>query len=213
VVAGARFAHREDDRDLARPITGLKHSAGVSDVFLVPATPADAAAIAALHAESWQSAYRGLLPDKFLDGPVVVERLNLWNDRMLAPGAERRFVLKALGAEASADGVAKVALTEGALVGFVCVLLDAEPAWGALIDNIHVKPGMKRTGIGRRLLQAAREWVAVAAPGQRMHLTVMEGNLAARRFYDRQGGVVVERKTVEVLPGTHVPILRYIWDP
>ena len=166
---------------------------------IVPAAVADADAIAALHIESWRSAYRGLLPDDFLDGQVVQDRVELWRRRMPAPEPHRRLVLKAMSPHA--------------LVGFACVLLDAEPAWGALLDNLHVKPALKGQGIGRRLFQEAREWVNTTAPGQRFHLTVIEGNLDARRFYDRLGGAVVERKVIEVIPGTALAVLRYSWAP
>ena len=164
---------------------------------IVVAAPADAAAIAALHAESWRSAYRGLYPDEFLDGPVVEDRLQFWTARMHAPDPDRRHVLKAV-----ADGV---------LVGIACVLLDADPPWGPLLDNLHVKPLFKGRGIGHRLLGASLEWARTAAPHQPMHLWVMEGNMAARTFYDREGGVVAERRVVDVVPGSPQPILRYVW--
>jgi GNAT superfamily N-acetyltransferase len=159
----------------------------------------DAPAIAALHAESWRSAYREFLPDAFLDGPVVDDRLRFWSSRMSAPDGHRRVVLKAVSG--------------AAIVGFACVLLDAEPDWGALLDNLHVKPELKTQGIGRRLFEAARGWIAVAAPGARMHLTVIERNVNARRFYDRLGGSIVERRIVDVIPGTRLEILRYVWEP
>jgi GNAT superfamily N-acetyltransferase len=168
-------------------------------VSILHAGVGDAPAIAALHIESWRTAYRGLLPDEFLDGPVFEDRRRLWTARMHAPGVERRLVLKAI------DG--------DALLGFACVLLDAEPAWGALLDNLHVLPELKGTGIGRRLFQDARNWVGASAPGQRMHLTVMEGNTRARQFYDRQGGTVAERMIIEVVPGTRLAVLRYVWEP
>ena len=44
-----------------------------------------------------------------------------------------------------------------------------------------------------------------------MHLTVIEKNVQARRFYDRLGGAIVERKTIDVIPGTPLAILRYVW--
>jgi GNAT superfamily N-acetyltransferase len=159
----------------------------------------DADRIANLHAASWRSAYRGLYPDAFLDGPVFDDRARAWNARMRSPGANRRHVLKAVAGDA--------------MVGFACVLLDAEPAWGALLDNLHVVPELKGHGIGRRLFEAAHRWVAAAAPGTRMHLTVIERNHNARAFYDRLGGVVVERKIVEVVPGTRLDVLRYSWEP
>ena len=46
-----------------------------------------------------------------------------------------------------------------------------------------------------------------------MHLTVIEGNVAARRFYDRQGGTVVERTTVEHAGGRTIDVVRYVWGP
>jgi hypothetical protein len=44
-----------------------------------------------------------------------------------------------------------------------------------------------------------------------MHLWVMEGNTAARRFYDRHGGSVAERTIADVGPGTALAVLRYVW--
>lgn len=163
------------------------------------AVAADAEAIADLHAESWRTAYRGFLPDSFLDGPVHDERRRFWAARMAEDPSDRRLVATALG--------------EDGIVGFACVLLDAEPAWGALLDNLHVAPALRGRGIGRALLQHAREWIARVAPGTPMHLTVIEANVAARGFYDRQGGRVVEREIVEVIPGTRLHVLRYSWDP
>ena len=169
-------------------------------MVVAQATADDAEAIAALHAESWRSAYRGILPDSFLDGPVFDERRALWTERMRAPGADRRFVCKAVG-------------ENGSLLGFACVLLDAEPEWGALLDNLHVRPDLKATGIGYALFTAARDWVRRVAPGTNMHLTVLEGNERARRFYERQGGTIIATQQVEVLPGVHRPVLRYSWKP
>jgi GNAT superfamily N-acetyltransferase len=164
---------------------------------ILPADVDDAAAIAAIHAASWRSAYRGFLPDAFLDGPVLDDRLRMWTARMRAPAPDRRCVLKAT--------------VDGALAGFACVLLDAEPEWGALLDNLHVRPDMKGQGVGSLLFAGAREWVSAIAPGESMHLTVIEGNLPARRFYERQGGRVVERTTVHHAGDIYLPVLRYVW--
>lgn len=118
---------------------------------------------------------------------------------MRAPDPHRRVVFKAMSG--------------GALTGFACVLLDAEPVWGALLDNLHVRPALKRQGIGRRLFEEARCWVRDRTPGTPLHLTVIEANISARYFYDRLGGTIVERKMREVVPGTALAILRYRWEP
>lgn len=167
---------------------------------LTPATSTDAAAIALLHAQSWRIAYRGLLTDEYLDDQVLDDRTSFWSRRFSAPRPERRLVLKALDDQST-------------LLGFVCVLLDEEPAWGARLDNLHVSPQLKGTGVGYALFRAAREWTAQRMPDVPMHLWCVERNLVARRFYDRQGGKVVESATRPIAQGLCLPELRYLWPP
>jgi GNAT superfamily N-acetyltransferase len=157
----------------------------------------DAEAIAGLQTENWQAAYRGMLPDAYLDGPVASERLALWRSRLASPGAGRLFVLLAESGEE--------------LVGFVCVLLDEEPQWGACLDNLHVLPGWRGRGIGRALFGRAARWVNSVVPGWGMHLWVLEANLDARRFYDALGGEIVERLQKKVVKGAIVASIRYFW--
>lgn len=166
---------------------------------LASATQDDIAAIASLHAESWRNAYRGMLPDRYLDEEVSADRTAFWKERFDAPRPERRLILKAT--------------SHDEFEGFVCVLLDAEPEWGARLDNLHVKPVLKGRGIGHKLFEAACTWIAQTAPGESMHLWVVEANHGARRFYDRHGGEVVERATRPVARALSVPELRYRWPP
>src|SRR5437763_12653857 len=49
------------------------------------AGPADAAAVARLHAESWRRHYRGAYADAFLDGDVEADRRNEWSRRLQEP--------------------------------------------------------------------------------------------------------------------------------
>ena len=72
-----------------------------------------------------------------------------------------------------------VAEREGAVVGFLVartIGLEAE------ILNLAVAPGMRRQGIGRRLLGE----MLARHPGQ-VFLEVRESNESARRFYERLG--------------------------
>ena len=169
------------------------------NIEILPVDAADAAAIAALHVESWRSAYRGLLPDAFLDGPVVEDRTWLWRERLNGGATGQQLVLKAV--------------SSGELIGFVCVLPDNDALYGPRLDNLHVKPLLKGAGIGSQLFRAAYDWVGRTMPGRPMHLWVIEDNLPARRFYDHHGGIVAERRTLEVVRGILVPELRYVWPP
>lgn len=157
----------------------------------------DAKAIASLHTESWRDAYRSIMPDWYLDGPIAKERLSHWQSRFSISGADRFYIL--------------LADSNGKSVGFVCVLLDEEPQLGACLDNLHVLPRLRGNGIGRQLFTRATQWVMLTEPGWSIHLWVFEANVAARRFYDALGGEVVEHHKKEVLKGIEIPSLLYIW--
>jgi GNAT superfamily N-acetyltransferase len=161
------------------------------------ATAADAEAIALLHTESWRDAYRRILPGAYLDGPIADERANLWRSRFSSPERDRFCVF--------------LAETPPELIGFACVLLDEDPQWGACLDNLHVLPGWKGCGVGRRLLGRAARWVRSVQPGWPIHLWVFEANAGARRFYDALGGEVIQIYPKEVLKGIEIPSVLYIW--
>ena len=167
-----------------------------ADYVVRPGTTDDVGAIAALHAESWRSAYGGLVPDEDLGGGLDAERLQFWRDRFASPHPERRVVFAAVHGQV--------------LVGFACVLADADPVHGPLLDNLHVKPGWRGHGIGARLLNDSRAWSHAIAPGRPMHLWVLEGNTAARGFYRAQGGVESDRR-IEQRGGMEIVSLRCIW--
>jgi GNAT superfamily N-acetyltransferase len=171
----------------------------MSPFSLLPASPQDAESVARLQAQSWRNTYRGMLPDEYLDRHVVADRLEYWPERFARFASDRTLVLKAVA--------------DGALLGFVCVLLDEEPKWGARLDNLHVSPDSRGTGVGFALFQAAREWIERVSPGTPMHLWCVEANRVARRFYDRQGGTVVEAASRSFAGQPSVPEVRYWWAP
>jgi GNAT superfamily N-acetyltransferase len=166
-------------------------------------TAADSAAVAFLHAESWRRHYRGAYADEYLDGGIVADRLEVWAGRMAQPRGDRCTI---------------VAETNGQLVGFVHTVLDADPLWGALIDNLHVTAGRKRNGIGSALLAEAAQFVAERRPSAGMFLWVLEQNVDAQRFYAARGGACVGRDVVAPPRGDptrlvgHPAKLRYAWS-
>jgi hypothetical protein len=156
------------------------------------ATATDAPAIAALHVASWRSAYRGALPDAYLDGPIEPERLATWTTR--------------LGALAPGD-VVLLAERGGSLDGFAAAF--ARDDGDALLDNLHIAPARHGQGLGAALL--AETAVRLAARGSRtMHLWVFDVNAAAQRFYMRLGAIETGRR-VETMFGAAVPETRFGW--
>lgn len=159
---------------------------------------ADAGVIAQLHTRSWQSAYRGILSDDFLQGPLPENRRVLWHGRLAEPDRTDQIVL--------------VDEQEGAIRGFACAYLEADPEWGCLLDNLHVVPDLKGKGLGRQLMTAVAEQLWRSNPSGRLHLFAYEQNSGARRFYERLGGVVTLRHAELAPDGTEVNVVRYCWS-
>ena len=168
-------------------LTHFKSRHPVTDLQFRSAGAEDAGAIAALHADSWRLHYRGAYSDAFLDGDIRGDRLVVWVERLREP-----------------DRLSETIAAEGAegLVGFAHTIFEADPRWGALLDNLHVIPGAKRRGIGSRLLALTAE--TVLARGTGLYLWVLEQNVDARAFYEARGGRCVERAPVPP-PGASPP--------
>lgn len=163
------------------------------------ATERDVEAIAALHADSWRRNYRGAYSDEFLDRDVFEERRAAWTERLTRPDRLHRTV---------------VAEHERVIAGFVHTILDHDPLWGALLDNLHVAYEQQRRGIGTQLM--ARSAGAVLSRGEsaRLHLWVLESNQAAQTFYQARGAQCVNREISEPPGGGRIVGLRYVWrDP
>ncbi|OLF05185.1 hypothetical protein BLA60_37345 [Actinophytocola xinjiangensis] len=141
----------------------------------------DAAAVAGLHADSWQRHYRGAYADTFLDGEPTGFLEPWWTGRLAQPPAHARTIL---------------AECDDQLVGLAHTLLDEDPDWGALVDNLHVRQGFTGQRIGTRLLEltalAVRRW----SPLSGMYLLVLEQNTAAQGFYSARGGARVQHLDV-----------------
>lgn len=145
------------------------------------ASPGDAEAIAALQADSWQRHYRGAFSDAFLDHDATGYLLPLWTERLAQPDPLARTIL---------------AERDGTIVGLAHTLLGHDPTRGAFLDNLHVAYGLKRQGIGSRLLTLTAQAVTDWSPVCGLYLWVLELNSGARAFYSARGGVCVERLQV-----------------
>jgi ribosomal protein S18 acetylase RimI-like enzyme len=165
----------------------------------------DAAGLARLHADSWQRHYRGAFSDAFLDGDVAGYLLTRWAGRLSAPDPQARTI---------------VAELDGEVVGLAHTQLGENADWGALLDNLHVFSGLKRLGIGTRMLALTAQAVLDSAPASGLYLWVLEQNAGARAFYTARGGTCVETSLVSPPGGDPTRLngsprsLRFVWpDP
>jgi ribosomal protein S18 acetylase RimI-like enzyme len=170
------------------PQTGVEYRA---------ATEHDAGAIAALHADSWRRHYRRAYLDEYLDGDILTERLEVWTSRLTPPRLNQYTVC---------------AVADDHVIGFAHTVFDHDPAWGALLDNLHVRSDLKGQGIGKRLLsESARELIR-RRPSATLYLWVLDQNVAAQSFYDACGGTKVETALRGPFPGGGRAVgHRYFW--
>jgi ribosomal protein S18 acetylase RimI-like enzyme len=129
----------------------------------------DADVIAAIHVRSWQHAYRGHMPQSFLDQLDVAARAQRWRDTL-------------------AESTNVVFLSESAerVTGFLNLRPSRDPdapSGAGEIAGLYVEPDDARQGHGSALLTAALGR-ARALAFTRVTLWVLSGNAVARAFYE-----------------------------
>ena len=161
------------------------------------ATPNDAPGIAVVHVTSWQRAYRGLLPQEFLDSLSVEARTRTWTQNLeqpLLPGA-----------------ATFVAEHDGRVIGFASVGPsrdeDAEPGAGELW-GLYLHPDHWGAGHGHALHAHAMD--ALTATGVTgATLWVLTTNKRARRFYELHGWVDDEQDKTAWVGDVRLEETRY----
>jgi ribosomal protein S18 acetylase RimI-like enzyme len=158
-------------------------------------TPTDAQALARLHVCAWQVGYRGLMPDAFLDGLSVDESERRWSATIAEEPSstlvaeERGEVLGACRFGTSSDRNA--------------------PALTAEIYSLNVHPSAWGQGIGRGLLAAAADRLALLGFSHAT-LWVIHGNTRARALYERFGFTADgAQRTTSSLIGVPLREVRY----
>jgi GNAT superfamily N-acetyltransferase len=167
----------------------------VSRFGIREAATGDADGIARAHVASWQTSYRGILPDGILDRIDVGQRAQ-----------SRREIL------ARRSGLHLVAydLTHGDIVGFC----DAGPARATIIGGevyaIYLLHHAKRHGLGGEMFERVKPWLTEKG-WTKMIVWVLDNNHHARRFYEAMGGRAGPQKHTSV-GGFPVVEQSYIWD-
>jgi len=133
----------------------------------------DAAAIARVHIRTWQAAYRGQLPDTYLEAlnDELEARTARWQG-LIAEAQARRWVQLVAEADERVIGFVTFGPSEGE---------SNEPQIGE-VYAIYVDPMYWSRGYGRDLFAAATRGLAEAGFTVAT-LWVLETNTRARRFY------------------------------
>ncbi|WP_176040927.1 GNAT family N-acetyltransferase [Burkholderia stabilis] len=136
------------------------------------ATTQDANLIARLHTLSWQTAYSHILPAAYLSDDVPTEHAARWQ--------------KYLDRDEKEWGLVLIAEAAGEPVGFVSAERPVDPARGVLLDCLHVHPSHHGGGTGKRMIEAVRAWARTLGV-DKVHLSVLDGNVRAIGFYEHNG--------------------------
>jgi GNAT superfamily N-acetyltransferase len=163
-----------------------------------PARAGDAAQIAVVHVRSWQGAYRGLLPQEYLDGLDPAQRRIGWERALRETDWSRGGIVVA------EDG--------GALAGFAGFgpTRDEDEDAGRVgeVEAIYLLPAAWGKGAGRQLMAAALTGLAGAGYGQAT-LWVLDSNVRARRFYEAGGWAADGARKQDGSRGFPLTELRY----
>ena len=165
-------------------------------VIVRGATRRDAEGIAQARIGGWRAAYRGIVPDAFLDDMSVeadLERMNAW----------------AWNAESAPHWVCEV---DGRVVGWASMLMPARDAsLGEDVAEIvacYVRPALWGRGLGRRLITTALD-AARSLEKTALVLWVLADNAPAQRFYHRLGFTLDGARKVEShIPGVMLDVVR-----
>lgn len=132
---------------------------------------ADCAALAEAHVRAWQAAYRGIMPDAYLDGLESEERARQWAATLFDPPSGFQCV---------------VAELDGRVCGFATFGPDPDDAEAGELYALNVDPDCWGRRVGSALLSTAVRALEEMGFGRAV-LWVAPRNDRARRFYEAHG--------------------------
>ncbi len=141
-----------------------------------PAELGDCDAIGSVHVLAWQTAYRSVMPDEYLDGLRPEDRATMWRRYFALPRPDQRLT---------------VVVHAGEVVGFAASGPEAGEAARSDVGELYAinfEPSSWGKGFGRALLRDATE--ALATAGYRSAvLWVVPQNSRARSLYESEGWI------------------------
>jgi len=163
-----------------------------------PAIHTDAPGIARVHVDTWRAAYRGIVPDDYLDSLYYDRRAAFWEREISAPFTPT-FVYVAEDEDT------------GRIVGFVGggPPQSDQPGYDGELYAIYVLQEAQGKGIGRKLVQACAQTLKERGITS-MLLWVLKDNSPSRAFYESLGGQLLKEQQFE-LGGATLTEVGYGW--
>lgn len=173
----------------------------MSEVSIRPAELKDAPGIAKVHVRTWQCAYKGQMPDSYLDSLSIERRTESW-----------QHILS--NSESKDNAKTFVALINGEVVGFCsvshCRDNDMSSDTGELW-SIYVDQDQMGKGIGTALWNEGLNYLKKEGY-KKATLWVLDTNEKTIKWYEDKGWKVEGKTKVDVRDGFKLHETRYITD-
>ncbi len=147
----------------------------------------DASAIAHIRIDSWRTAYKGLIPDSFLNGLDYKMQENKVMNRI--NGTDKNFTSNILVYE-----------EENEILGYTYygkALDSLNDKYQGEVVALYVRPDKKRNGIGTQLINKVKELLKEEGYSN-MIIWCLKGNDPSVRFYEHVGGGIKEEREYEI---------------
>ena len=161
------------------------------------AVAADAAGIARVHFDTWQTAFRGIVPDGYLQSASYEKRKSAWEVALCRQDRTKLV------------GVAEDEARQ--IVGFAVAGPERTGAaeYSGELEAIYVLQSHQRQGIGRSLIAWAAERLVQAGMSSMLVWTLADSPY--RPFYEVLGGKLV-RETERNFGGLMLKVVGYGWS-
>ncbi len=156
----------------------------------------DVSRVAEIHVRSWQVAYKGILPQEFLDNFSIKQREKLWRNDIFPKMARSNYVLEVAGNVLRwvSAGSSRDAAADENIIGE--------------LYGIYLDPPFYRMGYGTKLWHEAKQHLLRDGFNE-ITLWVLDENVRTRRFYEKIGFSLVKNAEKKLVWVDGVKEVRY----
>jgi len=136
--------------------------------------------IANLIVASWQTAYKGLIDDNYLNNLSVSDRMTGWENNILNQNENNHIYV--YEEDSKILGVIRFGKPD-----------DESANYNSEIHVLYVEPSFKRKGIGTKLFDFARTYF-INNNTTDMIIWCLRNNIPSIKFYEKMGGTIVDSR-------------------
>lgn len=167
----------------------------MSEIIIRKATLNDINAISTIKVKGWQSAYKNIISDEYLNNMSIQKKI----EKSTKDFEQYPFIVAEIDSE---------------IVGFCSYCFENVEKLNESADceirSIYVKPNMKRNGIGKKLINYVKKEF-LKANKERMILWCLKKNIPSQKFYEAMGGKSSNTK-MKKIGEKEYEIVSYIFE-